>query len=98
METPDFEAQRVAQQSSKSSLFRHCLCCSICLRFANREEEVGAYEMHEIATPPSHANSDTSPPLASKSGRGQAQAEARTRNPSVYSRCDCSGLNDLTGT
>jgi hypothetical protein len=31
-----------------------------CLRFANREKEV---EMQEIATLPSHANSDTSPPL-----------------------------------
>ena len=53
-QSPDLEAQ------GKSYLCRHCLLSSKCLRFANREEEVG---MQEIPTPPSHANSDTNPAL-----------------------------------
>jgi hypothetical protein len=66
----DLEAQRDAQKSGEPSpLSRHCPLCPKCLvRFANQkiaihEEEMGAYEMPEVATSPSHANSDTSPPL-----------------------------------
>ena len=61
------------------------------LRFVER----GSSEADEISTQSRQNGASES---GRARGRGQIQAETQTRNPGAYSHCDCSGLDDLTGT